>query len=163
MDLSEMFLESLFTALGPFVPWIVAFLAIKVVLSFPLPGRGPNSRRRDPWRSFKWEPRNTVMNRAGGRCESAELFVWGRCSSTATEVDHVFPHSKGGPTVVSNGQALCAHHNRRKRNSTPPWWYVLALEKRRRAYFPPGMDVRVIAVTSQAEADARARWEAKRR
>ena len=87
----------------------------------------------------------------------------GRCNSAAVEADHVFPWSKGGPTVVSNGQALCRDHNRRKSNLSPPWWYVLALEKRRRSYFPEGVDVRVRAVMSDSDREARARVKRTRR
>lgn len=32
------------------------------------------------------------------------------------EADHVIPHSKGGQTVVENGQVLCREHNRKKSN-----------------------------------------------
>jgi hypothetical protein len=84
------------------------------------------------------------MTRAGGRCEAPMLLAWGRCQDPATEVDHVYPWSRGGPTVVSNGQALCRTHNRRKSNLRPPWWYVLSLERRRTAYSPPDVTVRVL-------------------
>ena len=71
------------------------------------------------------------------------------------QVDHVFPWSRGGPTVVANGQALCAGHNRSKKAMTPPWWYVLSLERRRRTYFPQGVDVRVFAVMTAEESVTR--------
>ena len=74
----------------------------------------------------------------------------------ATEVDHVYPHAKGGPTVPSNGQALCSAHNRRKGAMRPPWWYLLGLERRRRSYFPEGADVRVSAVASAEDLAAHA-------
>ncbi len=85
----------------------------------------------------------------------ALFFGWGGCPEAATVIDHVFPHSTGGPTVVSNAQALCKDHNRRKRDTTPPWWYVLALEKRRRGYFPKGADVHVRAVMTEADRSLR--------
>ena len=83
------------------------------------------------------------MARAGGRCEGAVFLAWGRCPDEATEVDHVYPWSRGGPTIPANGQALCRGHNRSKGAMRPSWWYVLSLEHRRRRYFPSGLEVRV--------------------
>ncbi|WP_350226914.1 HNH endonuclease [Demequina sediminis] len=148
-------LDTLWATMSPFLPLIIPAVAFAIVTSFPMLGRGPVSSRRDPWRGYKYGARATVFERAGGRCEGAVSVAWGRCPDLATEIDHIFPHSKGGPMVVSNGQALCRDHNRRKRDMTPPWWYVLALEKRRRGYFPVGADVRVRAVMSEAEAQLR--------
>ncbi len=143
--------------------WLVPLLLAVAIVRFPMLGRGPNSTQRDPWRGFKYAPRATVLARAGGRCEGSVFLAWGRCSEPAVEVDRVFPHSKGGPTVVSNGQALCKGHNRRKGSTSPEWWYIRALERRRRGYFPAGVDVRVFAVMSSAEEAARDQWAQKRR
>lgn len=130
--------------LRPFLPWIVLLVALLIVLAAPMPGRGPGVfARRDPWRTFKYDARRAVLGRAGNRCEGPLLLAWGRCRAAAEEADHIYPWSKGGATIVSNGQALCRRHNRSKRNATPPWWYVLALERRRRKYFPVGLDARV--------------------
>ncbi|SFJ39981.1 hypothetical protein SAMN05216561_1298 [Nocardioides psychrotolerans] len=84
------------------------------------------------------------------------FIVWGRCPAFATEADHVFAWSRRGPTIVSNGQALCRDHNRSKSNLRPPWWYVRGLERRRTAYFPAGASVRVLARMSAEERAARA-------
>jgi len=157
IDLGATMMSTFWTAFSPILPWLVPLLVVSIVGSFPMLGRGPVSRRRDPWRGFKYGARTEVMERAGGRCEGALFFAWGRCGRVAVEVDHVFPHSKGGPTVVSNGQALCKDHNRRKRDVTPPWWYVLALEKRRRTYFPEDAQVRVRAVMSETDVALRSR------
>lgn len=148
--------------LEPHLWWLVPALIAAAVLNFPTLGRGPNSSRRDPWRGFKFAPRATVMANAGGRCEAGEFIVWGRCDDPAVEVDHVIPWSSGGPTVVSNGQALCKAHNRSKSSWKPAWWYVAGLERRRRAYFPAGADVRVLAVMNAEERDARERSAAAR-
>ncbi|WP_062465693.1 HNH endonuclease [Demequina maris] len=150
-------MDSLWSVIAPVLPWLIPIVLLSAVISFPMLGRGPTSSKRDPWRGYKYGARSTVIERAGGRCEGAQFFAWGRCFAAAAEVDHVFPHSKGGPTVVSNGQALCKDHNRRKRDMTPPWWYVLALEKRRRSYFPAGHDVRVFAWMDDEEAALRDR------
>ncbi len=163
MDMLGVFLGSLWAAAQPNLWWLAPLIAAVVVLRFPMPGRGPQSSRRDPWRGFRFGARASVFARAGDRCESAAFFVWGRCGKIAAEVDHVFPHSKGGPTIISNGQALCASHNRGKGGVTPPWWYVLALEKRRRTYFPEGVDVRVSAVMTPGDVEARRRWASRRR
>lgn len=144
-----------------FVP-VALILGAIAVLGFPMLGRGPNSSARDPWRGFKYAARATVLDRAGGRCEGAQLVFGVRCDRPATDVDHVFPWSKGGPTVASNGQALCRGHNRSKAAMTPPWWYVRSLERRRRGYFPEGVPVEVRAVMSDDDRSARERWQARR-
>lgn len=83
------------------------------------------------------------------------LLAWGRCRAPAVEADHVYPWSRGGPTVLSNGQALCREHNRSKSNLRPPWWYVRALERRRAGYFPEAADVRVVARMTPEDKAAR--------
>ena len=135
--------------------WLLPIILFFVVTRFPMLGRGPGSSKKDPLRLFKFGARATVMKNAGGRCEGPLFFVFGRCRKDAAEADHVFPHSKGGPTAVSNGQALCKPCNRRKGSMTPSVWYIKALEKRRKQYFPPGRDVRVFAYLSEEEAKLR--------
>jgi 5-methylcytosine-specific restriction endonuclease McrA len=142
--------------------WIVAVIVLAVVIRAPLPGRGPVSARRDPWRGFKYDLRRRALDRAGARCEAPVLLIWGRCAETATEVDHVYPWSRGGPTALGNGQALCRSHNRRKGALAPSWWYVLGLERRRRGYFPPGEDRRVLARLSDEERARRERQGTRR-
>ena len=155
MDIWFEALGGLLPLLQPHLLWLVPMVIVIVVLLLPMPGRGPGWARRDPWRTFRFGPRATVMERAARRCESAAFIAWGRCGAPATEVDHVFPWSRGGPTVESNGQALCRGHNRSKGAMRPPWWYVLGLERRRRSYFPAGADVRVFAVMSDDDRAAR--------
>lgn len=150
-------------AFEPVIPWLAGLAIFWIVVSSPLPGRGPGFfRRRDPWRGFKFAARTSVMTRAGNRCEGSIVLAWGRCRQVATEVDHVYPWCKGGPTVVSNGQALCRDHNRRKSSLTPPWWYVLGLERRRRGYFPVTDDVRIRASMSAADREARKAWSTRK-
>lgn len=149
-------LTALIEALLPYWPYAAAFAVVLLALALPMPGRGPNFwARRDPWRGFKYQPRRTVLSNAGGQCEGSRFLAWGRCKADATEVDHIYPWSRRGPTVVSNGQALCKGHNRNKSNMRPPWWYVRALERRRRGYFPADADWHVLARMSQADAAAR--------
>ncbi len=139
-------------AILPMLPQLSLIFLALLALTCPIPGRGPRLfQRLDPWRRFKGEARRTVMARAGGRCEGAVFLGWGRCPDAATEVDHVYPWSRGGPTIPRNGQALCASHNRRKGAMRPPWWYLLSLERRRRRYFPPDEDVQVDGKISASE------------
>lgn len=149
-------LSALWDGLRPQMPLLAVSVVVVVLLAAPLPGRGPRMfTGKDPWRGYRFGLRGAVMRRAGGRCEAAAFLAWGRCREAATQVDHVYPWSRGGPTIVSNGQALCRDHNRRKSNLRPPWWYVLALECRRAGYFPPGVDVRVRGRMSPSERAAR--------
>lgn len=143
-------LWQMWRAIEPMAPFLVTLLVAWIALAAPLPGRGPRGRR-DPWRLFKYGARREVMERAGGKCEGAVLLAGGRCGEPATDADHIYPWSKGGPTVVSNGQALCRSHNARKGSLTPPWWLVLSLERRRKTYFPEGADRRVFARMSEAD------------
>lgn len=138
--------------LRPFLPWLVGAAVFLIVLMCPLPGRGPRLfSRRDPWRTFKYENRRAVLTRAGDRCEGTLLLAWVRCRARAEEADHIYPWSRRGATVVSNGQALCRRHNRSKSNMTPPWWYLLMLERRRKKYFPKSVDVRVRGGMTKAD------------
>lgn len=154
-------LGALSAGVCPAAPFLVPVVVLLLVFAAPFPGRGPGLQRRDPWRGFKHANRRRLLERAGGQCEAAFFLAWGRCSEPAEEVDHVYPWSRGGATVVTNGQALCRRHNRGKSNLRPPWWYVLSLERRRRGYFPEGEDVRVAAKMGASDKAARAEWTAK--
>lgn len=159
----EAIVGGVWDGMSPMLPLLIPLAALLVVLITPMPGRGPGFQRRDPWRGFKFAARRTVLDRAGQRCEAGFFLAWGRCGSAAEEADHIYPWSKRGATVVSNGQALCRRHNRSKSNLTPPWWYVRALERRRRRYFPEGQDVRVLARMENLDKAARADWTARKR
>lgn len=156
-------LDALISGIRPELPLLAVVVALILLLRFPMPGRGPGWQRRDAWRSFKGEPRRIVFARAGGRCEATAFLFWGRCRAAAVEVDHVYPWSKGGATVVTNGQALCRHHNRAKSNWSPAWWYIASLERRRRRYFPAGVDVKVFARMTETDRAARSAWAAGQR
>ena len=156
-------LISVLDGLQPYLPLVVLGGLLLLLIASPLPGRGPRMlQRRDPWRGFRFADRQAVMARAGHRCEAPRLLAWGRCREVATEADHIYPWSRGGPTVMSNGQALCRDHNRRKSNLRPPWWYVLSLERRRAKYLPPGAEVRIRARMNADERAARAAWIERR-
>ena len=127
MNLFDAFSSGIWLVLEPNLGWIISLVVVGLVLAFPMPGRGPNSLQRDVWRGFKYDARDTVMQRAGRRCEAATFLVWGRCAADAVEVDHIMPWSRGGPTVVTNGQGLWKGHNRGKGSTNPPWWYIFGL------------------------------------
>ena len=70
--------------------------------------------RRDPVRLFSRLDKALILGRASGRCEH-HAAIFGRCKVTdKLEADHIHPHSRGGRTVISNGQALCHRHNQQK-------------------------------------------------
>lgn len=145
-------LATMFDTIRPMLPAVLGIFGAVFALIAPLPGRGPRFfQKHDPWRRFKGDARRQVMERAGNQCEGAVFLGWGRCSDPAAEVDHIYPWSRGGPTVPSNGQALCTSHNRRKGAMRPAWWYVISLERRRRSYFSPGAELRVNARVRNTE------------
>lgn len=148
---------------APYLPWFALVLGLVAVFRLPLPRRGPGMfTRRDPWRGFRFQARQSVLTRAGNRCEEPLFLAWVRCRASAREIDHVYPWSKGGATVVSNGQALCTRHNRTKSSRAPAWWYVLSLEHRRREYYPPGVSPIVRGTMTPAERAAREAWAARK-
>lgn len=65
---------------------------------------------KDPKRSFDEVDRSIIWHLAGGKCVT--------CGKTLRledmHADHVVPHSRGGQTVLSNGQCLCADCNAKK-------------------------------------------------
>ena len=123
------------TTAGEHAAALIAGLALVVAGAVALRRRPARDRRR----SFTPADRRILMARAGGRCEHVGRMGW-RCRARAAHADHVYPYSRGGPTVLSNGAALCAYHNLRKSDRIPPPWYVHRIEQSRRSYSPPGVD-----------------------
>lgn len=105
--------------------------------------RGLAPVRKDQKRLFTNAERTRGFQRAGNRCEHKPLFL-PRCSRAPEAGDHVYPHARGGSTVMSNFQALCRVHNLRKSDKIPSALYLARLERRRRRYFPPGEPVKVV-------------------
>jgi superfamily II DNA or RNA helicase len=90
----------------------------------------------DPQRWFSSWQRQRIWITAGGRCElcGVPLHYW------TFHCDHIWPHSKGGQTVLRNAQALCPDCNYTKSNTMdlipyfvnvkhPRQWQVDFLEK----------------------------------
>jgi 5-methylcytosine-specific restriction endonuclease McrA len=119
---------------------VVALLvAVRLVHSLAHP---PGTR--DPVRRFTREDKAELLRRAGGRCER-HGWITGRCKATAgLQADHVHPHSRGGWTNISNGQALCKRHNRSKSAAIPFNWQLKRIAKHRAAYYPPGLPGTVV-------------------
>lgn len=73
---------------------------------------------KDEKRTFNESERIAIYRRDKGLCQIC--LSEGKNEKDATvgwpeyEADHVIAHSKGGPTVIFNGQVLCHRHNARK-------------------------------------------------
>jgi 5-methylcytosine-specific restriction endonuclease McrA len=75
-------------------------------------------RKHRTSRNVNWRLRHLVMRRDNFKCRHC-----GRSPaidlSTQLEVDHIFPYSKGGETVLDNLQTLCRNCNGGKSNIEP--------------------------------------------
>ena len=74
----------------------------------------PEIERKDEVRTFSPEQRLAIFRRGGGVCQIAKKCDGGRLGWNQWEADHIVPHSKGGKTVVSNGQIACVKCNQYK-------------------------------------------------
>lgn len=85
----------------------------------------PRTRRRNdgPWRA-------ECLTRRGGYCRACGPFTQfvdsnGQPRGRMLEVDHIWPRSQGGPSVVENGLVLCSAHHADKTASRividPAW------------------------------------------
>jgi hypothetical protein len=117
-------------------------LGVVMLVVLVIKVRGAVQPQKDPQRIFTTAQRLAMFKRAGNRCEHKPPFL-PRCRSMASHGDHVYPHSRGGATTLSNGQAMCQLHNQRKGATVPSALYIWRLERRRRTYFPPGQPVEV--------------------
>jgi HNH endonuclease len=127
-------------------PWTVAAATVFALLFIVrlVHGLAHPRRNRDPVRRFTGQDKAELLRRAGGRCERHSR-VTGRCEITAgLQADHVHPHSRGGWTNISNGEALCRRHNRRKSATIPFNWQLKGIAKRRAAYYPAGVSGTVV-------------------
>lgn len=95
----------------------------------------PRRVHTDPQRLYTVDQRRGGFERAEGRCEG-EVVPFFRCPSPATQGDHWFPWSKGGPTNMENFVGLCQPCNGSKSNRIPTFWQTQRLVFRRRRYFP---------------------------
>lgn len=126
--------------------WIDALFAVAVLTAVVRFVRGiiHGGHPKDAVRRFNHADRHVIFVRAGNRCEHY-IPLLGRCRTTTDlEADHVHPHSRGGWTSISNGQALCRRHNREKSARVPWNWQLNNLAKRRASYFVAGHDPVVV-------------------
>jgi hypothetical protein len=126
--------------------WVEALFAVVMLSAVVRFVRGiiHSGHPKDAVRRFSQAERRMIFVRAGNRCEH-HFAIFGRCRTTAgLEADHVHPHSRGGWTSLSNGQALCHRHNREKSARVPWNWQLNNLAKRRTNYFVPGHDPAVV-------------------
>lgn len=75
----------------------------------------------DSKRSFNEADRIRIYRENEGICKECKKEKKSDKDSTVPwvefEADHIYPHSKGGPSETWNGQVLCRHHNRKKSNT----------------------------------------------
>lgn len=125
-------------------PWLAVSIAAAVGLLWMVAAvRRRHRPQRDPQRTFTRAQRQHLARRAGNQCEHKPL-IGRRCRQPGIHGDHIWPHSKGGATVLPNGQAMCAKHNLRKSDRVPSRLYIWRLQRRRQRYFPNAEPVQVV-------------------
>lgn len=122
---------------------VLAFVIAVLVVYLARKGRRSRSAAKDPQRLFKASQKAEAGRRCGhGRCEHKEP-LWFRCRANGSHGDHIYPHSRGGATTMSNLQLLCPTHNLRKSAHVPSSIYIWRLQRRRARYFPAGVSGKV--------------------
>jgi 5-methylcytosine-specific restriction endonuclease McrA len=137
-------------------PWLVGFFALMALNAMVRTVRSVVHGRhsKDPQRRFSGCERAMIFARAGNRCEQ-QSWLFGRCGeSEGLQADHIHPHTRGGATVIENGQALCRRHNKQKSARVPWNWQLDRLARRREAYFPTGAPRAVVRHRRTARAIA---------
>lgn len=71
---------------------------------------------KDEQREFNEKQRITIYRKDNGKCQNPDCNL--NVPYDQFHADHVVPHSRGGPTIVSNGQVLCARCNEKKQNNS---------------------------------------------
>lgn len=74
----------------------------------------PDFELRDTQRNFTHEQRLAIFRRDKGICQLNIKCDGKKCDWDNWEADHIVPWSKGGKTVVSNGQVACPECNEAK-------------------------------------------------
>lgn len=69
---------------------------------------------KDSQRNFDEAQRQVIFRRDRGFCQECGV----RCEWNAWQADHIVPWSRGGKTIVSNGQVLCPSCNAAKSDNT---------------------------------------------
>jgi 5-methylcytosine-specific restriction endonuclease McrA len=75
-------------------------------------------KEKDENRAFSELQRIIIYRKGKGLCQEClregKPEKEARVSWSNYQADHVFPHAKGGQTILENGELLCAHHNQSK-------------------------------------------------
>ena len=124
---------------------VIALLVLAIIIwavaHWPMK-RPNNPFERDERREFSKADRAWIGECADHRCEHRYCFGLLRCGwregddGKAAQLDHWYPHSKGGATDRHNLVYLCPKHNNRKSAHVPTVWATRALERARLKYFP---------------------------
>jgi hypothetical protein len=77
----------------------------------------PDIQLKDNSRLFTHEQRLAIYRRDGGTCKLKIKCNGEKCTWDNWEADHIIPHSKGGKTMVNNGQVACSECNKSKSNN----------------------------------------------
>jgi 5-methylcytosine-specific restriction endonuclease McrA len=154
LELTDFFSEVFAGVVGGLAssPWLVGVFALIALTRIVRAVRAVihGRHRQDLQRRFSGEQRLEIFARAGHRCEQYSWLL-GRCGATEDlQADHVHPHSRGGATVIENGQALCRQHNKHKSARVPWNWQLDRLARRRLAYFPASAPREVVRHRSTA-------------
>ena len=148
---------------GMFVPLFVTvgvLLFARLLLAWPM-ARPDNPWDRDPKRLFTPADRRWIKELTGNRCEHRSLFGLARCRRRGAymdehgQLDHHYPHAKGGATVRSNLVWLCDRHNRLKSDRVPSRFDTWMLYRARLGYLPARWRAyaRINACVDESEAD----------
>lgn len=71
-------------------------------------------KAEDPFRGFNQEQRRIIWAASKGKCARCRK----KLRFSSFHVDHVFPHSRGGPTTLENAALLCPRCNAKKGDRT---------------------------------------------
>lgn len=144
LPLAGFHLPSFRMNVGPLMP-LLAILAVilfvRILFRWPM-ARPENPWERDPKRLFTDADRKWIKELTGNRCEHRCLFGLLRCRRRGAymdehgQMDHHYPHAKGGATVRTNLVWLCDRHNNRKSDHVPTRLETWMLYRARLRYLP---------------------------
>jgi hypothetical protein len=79
----------------------------------------PDIEPKDPQRDFSHEQRLAIFRRNSGICQLRLQCDGAKVNWHGWHADHKIPHSKGGRSIVANGQVACPQCNLAKRAAVP--------------------------------------------
>lgn len=84
--------------------------------------RGIEIKEKDEKRAFSELERIKIYRNFRGLCQQClregKSEKEAQVSWSEYQADHIFPHSKGGKTIIENSELLCRYHNQSKSNKT---------------------------------------------